>query len=624
MGCILCGIAGYRVNREVAPNALNYMMGEIVHRGPDDYKVYNCPGYAVGTRRLSIVDIEHGFQPFFNRDKTVVVNINGEIYNYSKLRSLMEEKGAVFRSNCDGEIIGHLYDIYGEELFGLLEGMFSISLWDKNNQKLILARDIPGEKPLYYSKLGQSEVVFASELKSLTKFPGLDLSLNRRAVWDLPTFLWIPEPDTIYQNIRALEPGKLLICDASGISIRSYIPICDFGVFGHLSWSDKKAYVRDIVTQAVESRLLGDVPIGCFLSGGLDSSIVAAIASNKISDLKSFSVGFDDIIDPYHGFTDETEYAEHAASAIGTIHQSVYITSDSCRDDFEKFCYHCDQPFAVSSGFGVMAVARAASEVGVKVLLGGDGADECFGGYSWYQYLDNKRYSPVPPPDDSNAISFQNFGVPLEERLEAIYSYPPEKQAWAWHYYASETEKAALFSEDISAFGRSSVEMFNSFKKKGQGNPVDFVNHDRNFYLPNEMLTKLDRMTMAFSVEGRSPFVASGVMNIAEQLIYSEMIQQGVNKKLLRDAFVSILPDEVICRPKHGFNVPIDHWLKGDWSDMFDHTFSEVSALARNNFISKDASRIARTMLADPFRLNGHTLFCFMVLNHWLERNPWN
>jgi len=370
----------------------------------------------------------------------------------------------------------------------------------------------------------------------------------------------------------------------------------------------------------VVSRLLSDVPVGSFLSGGLDSSIVATIAARNLSSLDTFSVGFEDIADPYHGWADESAAAADTARRIGSRHHSIRVTGQTFRDEIDRFCTHGDQPFAVSSGFGILAVAREARDRGIKVLMSGDGADEAFGGYSWYAYLDSRGRNVLRVAD--GLISWQNFGVALPERLAAIDSLPQSERAWAWHYYAHEREKTELFSQDFSAGLQSSFRHFDAFRPNRNWEPVDFIAQDRSFYFPQEMLRKCDRMTMAYSVEARVPFAAPAVLSHSDKLEFAHMIGPGGTlKHVLRKAFADILPEEVVKRPKHGFNVPIDHWLKNDWADLVDITFSQDSALNRQGILSKDAATVARAMLNDENRLNGHTIFCLIMLNKWLEEN---
>lgn len=594
------------------------MVAALVHRGPDSEGYYRDGDYQAGMRRLSIVDIAHGDQPLYGAGGRVALLYNGEIYNYPELRRELEAKGHVFRTGSDGEVICHLYEHHREDLFERLDGMFAAALWIAPERKLILARDLPGEKPLYYSEPSPGEVVFASEIAALKFFPGLNFTIDRQAIWDFPTFLWIPEPATVYRSVKALPRGHILTVSNGKSHLRAYRN--RFKPSSSLTAAkDTIAETRRIVESAIKSRLLSDVPVGSFLSGGLDSSIVATIAARELNRLDTFSVGFEDVEDPYHGRADETLAAAKTAAIIGSRHHAIHVTAQTFRDELDTFCHHGDQPFAVSSGFGILAVARAAREAGIKVLLSGDGADECFGGYSWYAYLDRNGHNGVP--HRNGVVSFQNIGLPIADRLAFIDAMPAPARAWAWHYYAHEEEKKGLFSDDFRSGLSSSIRHFGERQHGGDWGPVDFVAQDREFYFPNEMLRKVDRMTMAYSVEGRVPFAAPSVLAFADTLKFPELVDpNGTLKTSLRQAFADVLPEEVVGRPKHGFNVPIDHWLKGEWSDLVDETFAPDSALRRGGIVASDADHLARAMLADSSRLNGHTVFCMIMLNRWLEK----
>jgi asparagine synthase (glutamine-hydrolysing) len=614
----MCGIAGFKSRHQVEDCVLQKMVGALAHRGPDSDGYYRHGEYAAGMRRLAINDVAHGDQPLYSADNRVVLIYNGEIYNYPELRRELEAKGHRFRTRSDGEVICHLYEYDGEDLFERLDGMFAAALWIVSERKLILARDLPGEKPLYYAELQPGEVVFASEIKALKCFAGLNLSIDRQSIWDFPTFLWIPEPATAYSEIKALPRGHILSVGDGTTRLRAYKNRFNRA---SLSASDSRtaiAETRHVVETAVKSRLLSDVPVGSFLSGGLDSSIVATIAVRELGSLDTFSVGFEDVEDPYHGRSDESAAAAQTASRIGSCHHSVRVTAQSFRDELDTFCRHGDQPFAVSSGFGILAIAKAARDEGLKVLLSGDGADESFGGYSWYAYLDGVGRNGGRPRE--GIVSYQNFGIPLCDRLATIDAMPAPAQAWAWHYYAHEEEKKALFSADFREGLHSSLDHFRTYRNEKAWRPVDFVAQDRDFYFPNEMLRKVDRMTMAYSVEGRVPFAAPAVLSHADKLKHAHMVAaDGTLKTVLRQAFADILPPEVVARPKHGFNVPIDHWLKSEWADLVDETFAPGSALHRTGIASPGAGQVARALLNDRNRLNGHTVFCMIMLNRWLE-----
>lgn len=617
----MCGIAGALVrdhtysSRDVAER----MVAAIKHRGPDGSTFLEHSNLAVGMCRLSINDLEGGTQPLYNQSKSVAVFYNGEIYNYRELRQELEAAGVRFRTHCDGEVISHLYDIHGVRLFEHLDGMFAIALLDKISGKLILARDIPGEKPLYYYEGKGGNFAFASELPALRQFPGIDLSLNQQALWDMPTFLWVPEPATVYEKIRTLPRSHYMIVDGGNVSIHPYANRFT-DIAEKLDTPDALvAEVRRVVEKSIKSRLLSDVPVGSFLSGGLDSSIVATIAAKEKGHIDTFSIGFEALADPYHGLADESNQAAETARLIKSTHHAIHVTAKDFLDELDTFIAHAGQPYSVSSGLGILAIAKAARNTGIKVLLSGDGADECFGGYSWYAHLE--AMERARPGGKASLGSMQNVGQPLDARLSEIKSGTTVERAWGWHYYAHESEKARLFNPEFSTGLQSSLRHF-SMSGGQQWRPIDYIAQDRNFYFPNEMLTKVDRMTMAYCVEGRVPFAAPEVLSLAARLNLDQMISKtGVLKWALRQAFSDVLPAHVLSRPKHGFNVPIDHWLRNDWAHLVDEAFGEGSALRKRGFVGKNARSVALEMIHNKVRLNGHTIFSLIMMNRWLENH---
>ncbi|MCB0323678.1 MAG: asparagine synthase (glutamine-hydrolyzing) [Bdellovibrionales bacterium] len=593
------------------------MVHAMRERGPDSGAFYSTPGYSAGMRRLAINDLVTGDQPLLNEDETVVLFYNGEIYNAPELRKELQSRGHTFRTLSDGEVICHLYEESGESMLEQLDGMFALALWSASERKLLLGRDIPGEKPLYYAQLSQGGLAFASTIPALLKCSALNTALDYEALWDFPSFLWIPEPRTVYRNVLSLPKSHYLVHDSRGIRLRRYRNLFNTQRLNDSSADGIAAETRRVVSDAVVSRLMSDVPLGAFLSGGLDSSIVASIAARHVPTLRTYTVAFEDVHDPYHGRADESEYAAETASILGTVHRTVRVTAGDFLEQLDSFCIAAGQPFAVSSGLGIKSIARAANDDGLKVLLTGDGADENFGGYSWYPYLDLGK-PPARCPQEF-ITSYQNFGMPLEERLRVIAEYPAAGRAWAWHYYGSEQEKKELFSRDIAEMAKTSLRWFSAYNDSSAWSPRDYIRHDREFYFPNEMLQKCDRMLMAHSIEGRVPFAAPSVLSHSDKLQLSDMIEGDVLKVTLRRAFGDLLPESVIKRPKHGFNVPIDHWLRGEWSHLVDEAFAPSSKLAASGLIQAGSGAYAKRLLSNPGRLSGHTIFSFIVLNRWLE-----
>lgn len=617
----MCGIAGYKINRPIDNSILEKMVNSLYHRGPDSVGYYNTKGYHAGMRRLSINGLQSGDQPLYNENKNVVLLYNGEIYNYPELRNELEKKGCKFRTYSDGEVVCHLYENYGEDLFEKLDGMYAIALWVEDEKKLILARDIPGEKPLYYNCISDNEIVFASEIKSLVKFSELEVELNPQAIWDLPTFTWIPQPETIYKSIKSIDKGQILVVDDKGIKTKEIKNKYLFDV-NTLNETDIIEYTRDIVVRSIKKRLLSDVPIGCFLSGGLDSSLVATISSKELNQLDTFTVAFENIDDPYgHGKTDESKMAAEYAKALGTNHHNVYVNSTTFKSLLSQYVNFGDQPFAVPSGLGILAISKVARDADIKVLLSGDCADECFGGYSWYPYL-SKVDNDFTLDDYSmpnNDITFNSHGLSVKERLETISKLPAPKRAWAWHYYASELEKENIFNMDFFQKTKSSINHFNSYNSDHCWEPQEYIRQDRNFYLKNEMLQKLDRMTMANSVEGRVPFCSPEILQFSDMLDFNYMVRGNTIKWLLKKAFLGVIPQKIINRKKHGFNVPIDHWLRNEWSDLVENTFCKDSKIMELGIITHKSKKVVLDMLKNTNKQNGPTIFSIIILNLWLE-----
>jgi asparagine synthase (glutamine-hydrolysing) len=609
----MCGIAGVFSPAGVDGDTVRRMVQRLVHRGPDSDGFWTGGAYSAGMRRLSIVDVAGGDQPLFDESGRVVLLYNGEIYNYPALRRELEAEGVQFRSHSDGEVICHLYRKHGRAVFERLDGMFAAALWDAERQVLLLARDFPGEKPLYYSKLPRGGVAFASEIPSLVEHPEVSRDLDLQALWDYPTFLWVPEPATIYRSIRAILPGEGLEVSASGVRPFSFKERIARPGGEVATDADAIETTRSIVRDAVHSRLLSDVPVGAFLSGGLDSSIVCTLASRQLEELSTFCIGFEDVDDPYHGRSDESAAAADYARKLGTKHTTVRVSSKDFRELLPTFVRAAGQPFAVSSGLGILAVARAARASGIKVLLSGDGADEAFGGYSWYPSIP-PSFGAQPAQSEGEVLRFLDRDGTLVQRTARVAGYPPRLRAWAWHYYASEAEKAALFHPDIR--GQDSLHCFDRARFE---EPLDYLRHDRAFYFPNEMLAKVDRMTMAYSVEGRAPFAAPAVQYHAHRLGWDKLIRGDQLKWVLREAFKRDLPEDVVGRPKHGFNVPIDHWFRGEWRDLLLDTFAADSPLRRAGLLRPDAGGNALQLMDDPQKVAGHVLLTFVMLRLWME-----
>lgn len=573
----MCGIFG--VAGEFDRSKTEDVTRSIGHRGPDGNGVKDFGDCLLLHARLAIIDLlPEADQPFLSDDESVAIVLNGEIYNYKELISSYE---LTVKTSSDTEVVLRLYEKFGTRCVELLDGMFAFAIWDDKQKMLFAARDIVGEKPFYYAKSADS-FVFGSTTESILASGCMgNIRISRQAIWDFFSFLWVPQPNTIFDGIYALMPGHTLLLRNGEMDIASYVNKIDDG-----HKNDINDFVRQKVRSAIRDRLMSDVPIGAFLSGGVDSSIVCAIAAESIGDFPTFSIGFEDDYDPYSGYADETKYALQVSEYLGTKHTSIRVGAKDFEELLGDFVFYADQPFAVASGLGVLAVAREARRQGVKVLLSGDGADEIFGGYGWHVKV---RHSDM-----------------------AAFS---EDKPKGWHYYATESQKRSFLSKDFFDGCKSSTRLLVDEPLKVQ--PKEFLKHDMEFYLKNEMMTKLDRMTMAYGVEGRAAFVSPALMSFADRVSYDELLPTEETKYLLKNAFADMLPADILFRPKHGFNPPIDYWIKGKWGDILDAALDKDSALWRIGLIdchSVDSFKDAIKMEG----LIGNIGFCFIVLNMWL------
>ena len=610
----MCGITGILSNNYSLQREIKIITPEIKHRGPDQTKYYFDKSISLGINRLAINDIQNGHQPLVNEKKNVIVVYNGEIYNSKKLRQILIKNKIRLKSNSDGEVIPHLYDLYGKNVFNYLDGMFSIALWDKQKKKLFLARDSAGEKPLYYYS-NREQFSFSSEIKALRKLKGFSNNLNYQAIWDLPTFLWVPEPNTIFSNIKSLNPGTVL--EVENNIIKKYKIKCNF-LNDYSLLKNENDFIEEtqkVVRESITSRLMSDVKVGSFLSGGLDSSIVATIASEYLNKIDTYTIGFPKIKDPYGGFNDESFEALATSKKIASNHHNILIDEKTLKKKLDKFSYYYDQPTGVSSALGIFLISEVAKKNRTKVLLSGDGADECFGGYSWYKYLNKLKNKNRTIKTE---ITLHSVGIREEIKFKQIFNSNTKNIPYALHYYGSEMDKKKLFSQEIINQIKDSRRMFSN--KKIISNPENIIKNDRQFYLRNEMLTKVDRMTMANSVESRCPFVSPNVLNLAENIPFKLMYKNNNLKWVLRKAFEKELGKKIINRKKHGFNIPIDHWLKNQWSDLVDQTFENNSSLVKNKIIKRDKLNEVRKMINYSKKLNGHMIFSLIMLNKWMNQ----
>ncbi len=567
----MCGIIG-TINWHPSPNIedITRATNAIAHRGPDDAGYWIDTNVALGFRRLSIIDLSvAGRQPMPNEDKTLRLVFNGEIYNYLAQRKALIQRGHVFRSHTDSECVLHGYEEWGGRIVEQLRGMFAFALWDQRNRTLTLARDRLGIKPLYYYWDGR-RFAFASEIKALITLPQIDLITDDSALWDYLTYLYIPCPKTIYEHIRQVPPGFTVTYQAGEQpQLAQYWDIHDWGApvqctdYSTLpEWSTAVKAVHNKLCEAVEMHLLADVPVGLLLSGGLDSSTVAALATAAApTPLKTFSIGFD--VDEHT----ELPYARKVASHFRTEHFDRICSSGSLEESLQRMLELYDQPFADSSGIPTLAVSELAATQ-VKVVLSGDGGDEVFAGYKWH-----RAYLARPDPSRIQQWVYKSILMPA---LQGIASWPKvtgligryrldvhgETSADRYGALLSRVkrfQKPRLLPELARAF--HDYDDYWHYRKywREELDPISRIQYvDLKTYLPDDILTKVDRASMATSLEVRPPLLDHELVELVAKL----PPEFRFGKRVLRAAIAQQLPAEIISRPKKGFSAPMLHWLQ--------------------------------------------------------------
>lgn len=573
--CGICGIA-QKDDALVEQALLERMNAAIVHRGPDGDGFYYNHGIGLAIRRLAIIDLNTGDQPIPNEDKTVWIIFNGEIYNFPDLRSDLEKRGHRFRTRTDTECIVHLYEEYGVDCLLLLRGMFAIAIWDVKKQALLVARDRLGKKPLYYTVQGNT-FYFASELSSLFATLPQKPVVDMQAIDQYLSLQYIPEPLTAYVGIFTLLPAHYLLWKKGDLRIERYWQI-EYLPKHTGSEESLAEELRQRVREAVRIRLISDVPLGAHLSGGIDSSVVVAMmAEASSSPIKTFTVGFKE-----ESFS-EVSYARDVAQRYGTDHHEFILTYDDIPSILDVLLAHFGEPFADPSALPLYHLSRLTRHY-VTVALNGDGGDEAFAGYMRY-WLDPwiNRYLHLPTllthnlvPALANILPDRNdlpMGTSLLNGLKHLGQLALTDQRAStlrWGSYFSPEMKRKLWKEPYRAninLHRAEAYLTEAFDSAPAQSYLDRTLYtDLISYLPGDLLVKADRMTMAHSLEGRSPFLDHELMAWAARLPEKMKVRGRTGKYLLRKAFKDSLPEKVQGRSKQGFGIPISTWLRGELS----------------------------------------------------------
>jgi asparagine synthase (glutamine-hydrolysing) len=589
----MCGIAGVVHSDRAHPvdvDLVRRMTGVLRHRGPDAEGVHRWPGAAFGHRRLSIIDLATGDQPMFNEDGTVAVILNGEIYNFQALRGELESLGHRFRSRSDTEAIVHAWEQWGPASVGRLRGMFAFALWDERARRLVLARDRVGKKPLYYVHDGE-RLAFASELKALLQEPGLKVQLDPAALDTYLALGHVPAPATIFRDVAQLPPAHVLVWEAGRVRVEEYWDV-PRGAAPFRSEAEALEAFDATFTEAVRVRMIADVPLGAFLSGGVDSSaVVAAMARLSPRPVLTTSVGF-----PERAW-DETEHARAVARHLGTDHREVRV-EPAAAEILPRLVWHLDEPFADSSAVPTYYVARAAREH-VTVALSGDGGDEVFAGYQrryGMNRLEGRLRRWLPGPLRRGVLGPLG-GVwpkadwmprPLRARYLLQNLGTTAERAYFWDLCVFRPdERAALLTPELraAAAGHDPFDAFARHFERARGlDPLSRVLYvDLKTWLASDILVKVDRMSMATSLEVRAPLLDHHVIELAAR-VPSELKYRGATSKyLLKRHLDGRVPRSAVHRPKQGFELPVAAWLRGALRPMAGDLLLGPRAAARGH-----------------------------------------
>jgi len=620
----MCGIVGI-LNLSGAPvdeDTVRKMCAVLVHRGPDDEGVYIADGIGLGHRRLSIIDLVSGHQPLSNRDKTIWITYNGEIYNYVELREQLIGFGHQFVTESDTEVIVHAYEQFGEECPKYLRGMFAFAIWDSRRQRFFLARDRIGKKPLFYHH-GRGIFAFASEIKALLLHPSIPCEISISTIPHYFTFGYAPSPDTFYRGIFELPPAHVLTVDVSGrMDLKRYWELDFTKPPGkEPPVEEAAARIRDLLTEAVRKRLVADVPLGVFLSGGIDSSIVVGLMSRlKQKPVKTFSIGFTG-----DKTFDETSYARLVANHFKTDH-TEFIVEPKAIDLIEPLVWHHDGPFGDSSAIPTYIVAQLTREH-VTVALNGDGGDELFAGYLRF-------YATIL------AERIPGLLLRLGGKVLSVFSEPASYHHWlrraqtflrfaSYPFFDRYSHWTSLFNDDLSLLLRP--ETFCPLPSMAMSYPSEVMDRTVSFtplskllyvnvrtYLYQDLLVKMDRTAMAHGLEARSPFLDQDLMEYLATLPDHMKIRRGVTKYILRRAFSELIPSRILTRGKRGFGVPLGAWFREELRDyVYDLLLASGSKL--KDYLNHEFIRQIVQEHMQGKRDHGQRLWAILTFEVWLR-----
>ncbi len=617
----MCGIYGIAALREIPlpdPSILARMAGVTVHRGPDDEGLYSGPGIRMGMRRLSILDVAGGHQPLPNEDGTVQVVCNGEIYNFRELTADLERAGHRFRTRSDSEVLVHLYEEHGDDFVRLLNGMFGFALWDVRRRRLLLGRDRLGIKPLYYRQDG-STLAFASEAKAILALPGVSAALDATGLRAFLGLGYVPAPDSIFEGIRKLPPGCVMVCDSGVTGIRRYwrMKFDAVSLKTDEEWAER---FLGVMERAVTSQMVSDVPLGAFLSGGIDSStIVALMARNSARPVKTYSIGFERTSGG--DYYNELPWARMVARRYGTEHKEILVRPDMA-SLLPKLIWHMDEPVADTAFLTTYLVAEFARR-DVTVILSGVGGDELFGGYR--RYLDGfyGRYYRILPAWLRRRVLLPFVSALPSDRHSRLLDLARHVRRYA---SAAELPFEARYRSLVEVFGPEGLErilgapaaeahaaLSRAFSEVPDADPLGRISGvDLLTQLPDDLLLLTDRMTMATSLECRVPFLDDTVIDLSLSMPSGVKIRGRGLKYVLKKALRPLLPPEILRRRKRGFGAPMGAWIKAELAPLLRRVLSPEQVRRRGLFRPE---AVASTIALHEANREDHTDHLLALMN---------
>ncbi len=620
----MCGIAGTLEFNGGTPDAttLERMIRTIAHRGPDGIRAEVATPAGLAHARLRVIDLSpQADQPLWNEDRSIAVMFNGEIYNFPELRRELSQRGFRFRTRSDTEVILRLYERLGEDSIPRLDGMFAIALWDARRGRLLLARDRAGKKPLFYYQDGR-RLAFASEIKALHAHPEIGRQPNLEALPLYLTYGYFPAPATAYSNVSRVPPATVVSIDSAGHREERRFWVPPHRVNGHRSEAEAADELRRLLDRAVAKRLLSDVPLGAFLSGGMDSTVVVGLMSRKLGKpVRTFAIGFRDAPD-----FDETSYAELAAGAFGTEHTTFRV--DPPEGEFlERLVHHHDGPFGDSSAIPTYVVSQLARQQ-VTVVLNGDGGDELFAGYPRFRWALQSSRIPSGLRTCGAALSqlipeMGGWSSPLRRMkrfLEVATLSPEEKlRAGSSFFPQAARELFVRLREPDKAEAEIADHFRGPLAEVRDATPLSRLLHLYfQTYLTEDLLVKMDRSTMAHGLEARSPFLDTDLIEFAGRLPDDFKLRGNTSKYLLREAYKTLVPSPILHRSKMGFSVPLDSWFQSSLRPYLQHVLGSESARLYE-WVRRDVVRSHLEAQLKGSRDLSHRLFCLLTLEIWLK-----